>query len=267
VSIKMHERTALYLAVMDNDQEEAVQLLASSPKLVSVGDVNGNTPLHVAATDGHDVIAELLIQAGADVDARNDSGDTPLHRAAWQGQLKVAEVLVRHRAMLALQNTNKWTPLYSATRATDGCHGVSKLLIQHGATIELNSAIRLQMTDHAKHMLNDLGSRSVSEVALFPSMLLTDAIDYTSNRDLIVDLVALLLKHGADPNGVNYSDETPLLVACRRTKLPIAVFQMLIENGANIDCRQHTSSLPPVAVAEQAGNDEAALLLRSHMNN
>ncbi|KAK4113208.1 hypothetical protein N656DRAFT_708543, partial [Canariomyces notabilis] len=43
-------------------------------------DNNGATPLHWAATDGHEAIVKYLIeQANADKEAKDNNGVTPLH--------------------------------------------------------------------------------------------------------------------------------------------------------------------------------------------
>ena len=43
---------------------------------------DGSTPLHEAARSGRKEIAELLIDKGAEVNAKEDGGMTPLHPAA-----------------------------------------------------------------------------------------------------------------------------------------------------------------------------------------
>ena len=45
----------------------------------------GETPLHIAAQEGHAGAIAALLDGGSDPDARLESGDTPLHRAAGQG--------------------------------------------------------------------------------------------------------------------------------------------------------------------------------------
>ena len=42
----------------------------------------GNTPLHLAASNGYKEIVEALIRAGADKDHQDKFGNTPLHMAA-----------------------------------------------------------------------------------------------------------------------------------------------------------------------------------------
>jgi len=47
-----------------------------------------------------------------------------------------------------------------------------------------------------------------------------------------VEIVRLLLKHGADVNAGNDFDETPLHYACKRANL--IVLQCLLEHGADL---------------------------------
>jgi len=54
----------------------------------------GNTELHLAALKGHAHLVPLLVQHGADVNARNDFGHTALHYAAQHGYRSVADALI-----------------------------------------------------------------------------------------------------------------------------------------------------------------------------
>ena len=58
---------------------------------------NGNTPLHYAADHGHVEIVRLLCDRGADVEARSNGGWRPLHDAAWNGHISVAKELIEER--------------------------------------------------------------------------------------------------------------------------------------------------------------------------
>ena len=53
------------------------------------------TALMAACFKGHATVAECLIQAGCNVDARAEDGQTALHMAAFQGHNSIVEELLR----------------------------------------------------------------------------------------------------------------------------------------------------------------------------
>ena len=79
------ENTPLHSAVL-GAKYEMVRLLIADRANVTVANSSGDTPLHLVSHDGShwsDVIAvvQLLIDRGADINARNENERTPLHKA------------------------------------------------------------------------------------------------------------------------------------------------------------------------------------------
>lgn len=54
------------------------------------------TPLHIAAVDGHLLLAQLLVDAGADVNRLDSSGWSAKEHAALRGHLPIARLLAAH---------------------------------------------------------------------------------------------------------------------------------------------------------------------------
>jgi len=73
-----------------------------------------NTPLHMAATHNQCKVAEILIAAKADLQARDDYGASPLCRAAYNGKCEVARILIAAKADVNIKRINDQTPLYWA---------------------------------------------------------------------------------------------------------------------------------------------------------
>ncbi|MBM3265676.1 MAG: ankyrin repeat domain-containing protein [candidate division Zixibacteria bacterium] len=73
-------------------------MLREAPFLIRARDGAGRTPLSVAAWCGHAQVAELLLDCGAEVDARDRYGWTPLREAEVSNRLFVADLL-RHRGV------------------------------------------------------------------------------------------------------------------------------------------------------------------------
>ena len=65
-----------------NGHAETVSLLLDNGADINAKNRDGQTALHVAAKYGHDAIVSLLLDNGADIEAKNIDGSTPLHRAA-----------------------------------------------------------------------------------------------------------------------------------------------------------------------------------------
>jgi cytohesin len=85
---------------------------------VNQRDNKDQTPLHLAVTNDHIVIAELLLDKGADVNAADASGSTPLHIATFYDRLEFVQLLLKRKAAPSPKDKNGDTPLHLACRMT-----------------------------------------------------------------------------------------------------------------------------------------------------
>jgi len=110
--------------------------LERRPELLAAHSSDGWTPLHLAAFFGWPELAAVLIDRGADIEARstNPSGNTPLHAAAAGGHVGVVKLLLERGANVnARQQGGGWTPLHSA--AQSGNRAMVEELAAHGADL------------------------------------------------------------------------------------------------------------------------------------
>ncbi|KAF2137373.1 uncharacterized protein K452DRAFT_204832, partial [Aplosporella prunicola CBS 121167] len=92
-------RTALHMAASESNSH-AIKLLINAG-----ADVNARTsketgmeaPIHLAMFAKDPVVCYLL-ELGASVDARNNAGETALHMAAWRGNFEATTVLLSYGA-------------------------------------------------------------------------------------------------------------------------------------------------------------------------
>ncbi len=68
------------------------------------------TPLHSAAAGRHAEVAELLLAAGADPNARQEGGFAPLHAAAQHGDADLVQTLLKHGGKAAQTDDAGRTP-------------------------------------------------------------------------------------------------------------------------------------------------------------
>ncbi|KAH3767710.1 hypothetical protein Pelo_408 [Pelomyxa schiedti] len=87
---------------------ECISSLGS--KVVTATDTLKNTPLHYSASGGHSEAASLILEHGADVDAKNFQGETALHKAVWADHIDVARLLIHAGASLTATNTHTQKP-------------------------------------------------------------------------------------------------------------------------------------------------------------
>ena len=70
-------------------------MLCSRAVDVNAVDQDSNTPLILAAHNGHTDIATMLCDRGADVNAANKDSNTPLLYSVLQGHTDIAAILKR----------------------------------------------------------------------------------------------------------------------------------------------------------------------------
>lgn len=129
--------TALHLAAFFGYLELATLLLdrGADANARSTNGLN-NMPLHAASAGGHTALVALLLERGADANARQEGGWTPLHAAAQAGNREMVEVLLASGADTSARAANNQLPLDLALSRGHG--EVAQLLetLMPGATTQ-----------------------------------------------------------------------------------------------------------------------------------
>ena len=97
----------------------------------------GWVPLMIAAAEGYATTVSTLIQAGADVNAKNNRGRTALMFAASYGYTAIAKDLLTHGAdpNIVPRDGTGWTALIAA--AHKGSIDTVKVLLDHAADVSI----------------------------------------------------------------------------------------------------------------------------------
>jgi hypothetical protein len=105
-------------------------LLKHNPDIISSLGYQGEKALHIAAERNQYGIAKILIEQGADVDAKDGDGKTPLHRVRWN--VEMAKLLLGNGADVEGGTTvADRTPCVIAGDRED--RKIMELLIERGA--------------------------------------------------------------------------------------------------------------------------------------
>lgn len=282
---------ALIDAVRSSRITEIQKLIAANPDLIHASDQAGSTPLHHAAGFGSLATMKLLVDAGADVNAKNRRASTPLHWAI-RDEAKV-RLLLSHGAGLNTKQADGRTPLYQAASLGDG-DAILRLLLEKGADPNIATAngqtpliaastrgnigaMRLLIARKAQvEAKNGAGGTALMAAAASRDprsvqLLLengADAAALTKRHESalanaattgVEESMQLLLKHGANVNTPDDRGYSPLMYAAASESMNPGAVKLLLDKGANPNVTGEDET--PRTLAAKRGDTEIARLL------
>ncbi|KAI8725570.1 hypothetical protein NCS52_00128400 [Fusarium sp. LHS14.1] len=250
------DKNALHMAI-DRGMLWAVrQLLDYAP--VSPDDTSplssthkgGRYPLHFACLRGHRDIADLLLQRGADIDARGKNGATPLDDACFQGHKDVVELLISRGANTQMGDYDGWSPVRTAV-AYENLDIVEMLLNANPANISKGD----DGGETPLHVASKKGNVDIMNLLLERGADIDKPDDdretplHAASRWGMEKSVRLLLKEKAKTDRTNNDGETPLHVASRRGHE--SVVAVLVKEYDDIDEVDNNGKTPLCVASEQ----------------
>ncbi|MBA3700409.1 MAG: ankyrin repeat domain-containing protein [Planctomycetes bacterium] len=117
---------------------ELITLLLDKGADINAKAKDGSAPLHLAVKRSHPVAVKLLFARGANPSAKDQEGNSPLHVASELYVPDMLKVLTDLGAMVNARNNENWTPLHLA--ANRGKREVVEYLLSAGADINAVAA-------------------------------------------------------------------------------------------------------------------------------
>lgn len=146
----------LYTASRQGNTEAVSSLIKKGIKNVNIKDDRGNTPLHIAALNAHIELAILLIEQGADINAKNNESNTPIDSCAssilcsshrYHKYSKLFELLIKNGAKIE-KNKRGYFPTLE---------GVDELIQNNSSSSEEDEVSSINWNTHtvAEHIWKD----------------------------------------------------------------------------------------------------------------
>ena len=259
----MPENTINIFDAVKMDDIEAVKRYINNGGDVNeiTEDDNEDTPLHLCKSLQ---MAKILVDAGADVNARNSDVQTPICLCPSR---EIAEFLIDQGAYTSWDEDEAYTPLhfcenpdvarlliaYGADVEAENEDGeyplhtcrnaeVAKVLIEHGADVDIQNSDGFTPIGRCKNaeiakVLIDAGADAYAEDSSGNSAIDVFLMHMVEKNDM--DAVKFAIENGANVNVYIVFHGFPLQ-ACRSTEFA----KFLIEHGADVNAKDDAGNTP-----------------------
>lgn len=226
---------ALIAATRDSHQgrPDAVMTLLTNGADPRCVDAEGNTPLHYAARAAQPVVAALLCDAGAPIDAANLEGQTPLAIASAAGKCDAVRFLLERHANPQVERMQP--AIVSAAGMADDDPDLVKLLLKHRADVDARDAMgRTALINAALHDNPDIAA------ALLKAGANVNAADGRGTTALMEaaragagDVIDVLAPHAPSVDAIDRLGRSALMLASQSAQSDDTIVRRLLAIGAS----------------------------------
>ncbi|NWX44242.1 PP16B inhibitor, partial [Steatornis caripensis] len=235
--VSFEASVALLEASLRNDLEEVCYLLKSniSPDLCNE---DGLTALHQCCIDNYEEIVKVLLNHGANVNAKDNELWTPLHAAATCGHINLVKILIQHGADLLAVNADGNMP-YDLCEDEPTLDVIETCMAYQGITQERINEMRAAPEQVMICDIHDI-------LATGQDLNRTDAQGATllhiAAANGYLHAAEVLLDQGASLDIKDWDGWEPLHAAAFWGQMQMA--ELLVSHGASLSARTSLDEMP-----------------------
>ncbi|MBN2346588.1 MAG: ankyrin repeat domain-containing protein [Candidatus Aminicenantes bacterium] len=249
----------LHDAASKGDLRKVSEILETNPEPANQKDtVFGRTPLHWAARGVHLDVLGLLLEKGADPNARDNSGITALHSVSARGHREAATLLIAKGANVNAMDGFGRTPL--AYALSGGHRELAAFLSSKGGTVPIQGEAGRRLLHESAFQ----GDKSLVEWMISAGVDVSTAngnggnLVHSISEGGLADLAGALIKKGLAVNGQDRYGFSPLHFAARNGLHDVA--DVLLRNHADINA-VNAAGETPLHLARRAGKNDMVEML------
>ena len=243
---------AALLKAAGEGKAELVSLLLDRGADIEAKGKYDYTALIVAARFGYTEAVGLLLDRGADIEAKDKYGKTALIQAAEEGETEAVGLLLDRGADIEAKEKYGYTALMIS--AINGRLRAVKLLLAGGANLRAKN----ENGETALILAERKGQDQVSDFLRSTGMRMNaELLEAAEQGD--VKLASRLLDRGADIEAKDEDGETALIKAARSSKTNVV--SLLLVRGADIEAEDKYGYTALIKAARKAKTEVISLLL------
>lgn len=237
------DNTALMLAAA-RGHNDIVQKLIDAGAVVNAVNAEGYTALSLAAMFGHCNTVRILAQAGSNLNVRDYStGSTPLIQAVYWKIDVMQQLLIELGADVNVVDNRGCTALMNAVWS--GNVSSVKLLVNHGANVNCGKQLGCPSAVHYALMLPNANDAEILRILIEHGANISEP--YTDGDSVLMqacywgmlECCRLLIGNGVSVNLANKAGETALMKSWKPE-----VIQLLLNEGADATARDKFGNTP-----------------------